>query len=236
MTSRRSAARWKACWRMKAIRPCSPEAARSAWKSCGTNLPDVVLLDIWLPGIDGLETLEKLVEREDHPEVIMISGHGNIETAVRATKLGRLRFPGEAALHRTHADRPEERHRSQAAAQREPGIQEAVSGAQRHRGRQHSHQGAAPADLADGADQRPRADLRRIRHRQGTGGARDSRAEPAQGCHVRRGELRRHSRRPDRERTVRPSQGRILQRRPPTRKASFRRPTAERCSSMKSAT
>jgi DNA-binding NtrC family response regulator len=54
--------------------------------------PDVVLLDIWLPGIDGLETLEKLVEPEDHPEVIMISGHGNIETAVRATKLGAFDF------------------------------------------------------------------------------------------------------------------------------------------------
>jgi len=54
--------------------------------------PDVVLLDIWLPGMDGLETLEKLVEREDYPEVIMISGHGNIEQAVRATKLGAFDF------------------------------------------------------------------------------------------------------------------------------------------------
>ncbi len=53
---------------------------------------DVVLLDIWLPGIDGLETLAKLVENEDHPEIIMISGHGNIETAVRATKLGAFDF------------------------------------------------------------------------------------------------------------------------------------------------
>jgi two-component system nitrogen regulation response regulator NtrX len=53
---------------------------------------DVVLLDIWLPGIDGLETLERLVESEDHPEIIMISGHGNIETAVRATKLGAFDF------------------------------------------------------------------------------------------------------------------------------------------------
>jgi two-component system, NtrC family, nitrogen regulation response regulator NtrX len=53
---------------------------------------DVVLLDIWLPGIDGLTTLEKVVENEDHPEVIMISGHGNIETAVRATKLGAFDF------------------------------------------------------------------------------------------------------------------------------------------------
>jgi len=53
---------------------------------------DVVLLDIWLPGMDGLETLEKIVEREDHPEVIIISGHGNIEQAVRATKLGAFDF------------------------------------------------------------------------------------------------------------------------------------------------
>src|SRR5271157_5623385 len=53
---------------------------------------DVVLLDIWLPGMDGLVTLERLVENPDHPEVIMISGHGNIETAVRATKLGAFDF------------------------------------------------------------------------------------------------------------------------------------------------
>jgi len=53
---------------------------------------DVVLLDIWLPGIDGLETLERIVAMEDPPEVIMISGHGNIETAVRATKLGAFDF------------------------------------------------------------------------------------------------------------------------------------------------
>ncbi len=53
---------------------------------------DIVLLDIWLPGIDGLETLEKIKEAEDAPEVIMISGHGTIETAVRATKLGAFDF------------------------------------------------------------------------------------------------------------------------------------------------
>jgi two-component system, NtrC family, nitrogen regulation response regulator NtrX len=53
---------------------------------------DVVLLDVWLPGMDGLETLEKIREMEAAAEVIMISGHGTIETAVRATKLGAYDF------------------------------------------------------------------------------------------------------------------------------------------------
>jgi two-component system, NtrC family, nitrogen regulation response regulator NtrX len=53
---------------------------------------DVVLLDVWLPGIDGLETLQKIRELDNPPEVIMISGHGTIETAVRATKLGAYDF------------------------------------------------------------------------------------------------------------------------------------------------
>src|SRR6201987_2601573 len=53
---------------------------------------DVVLLDVWLPGMDGLETLQKIHDIENAPEVIMISGHGTIETAVRATKLGAYDF------------------------------------------------------------------------------------------------------------------------------------------------
>ncbi len=53
---------------------------------------DALLLDVWLPGIDGLDTLVQLRERRVDAEVVMISGHGTIETAVRATKLGAFDF------------------------------------------------------------------------------------------------------------------------------------------------
>ncbi|MGQ9673414.1 MAG: sigma-54-dependent transcriptional regulator [Candidatus Aminicenantales bacterium] len=49
---------------------------------------DLVLLDIWLPRMNGIDVLKKIKAMEDSPPVIMISGHGTIETAVRATKLG----------------------------------------------------------------------------------------------------------------------------------------------------
>ncbi len=53
---------------------------------------DLVLLDIWLPGMDGIQALEKIQGLENPPIVIMISGHGTIETAVRSTKLGAFDF------------------------------------------------------------------------------------------------------------------------------------------------
>lgn len=52
----------------------------------------VVLLDVWLPGMDGLQALAKLRQISPSTIVIMISGHGSIESAVRATKLGAFDF------------------------------------------------------------------------------------------------------------------------------------------------
>ena len=53
---------------------------------------DLIVLDVWLPGMDGLTTLSRLRERHVDAQVVLISGHGNIESAVRAIKLGAFDF------------------------------------------------------------------------------------------------------------------------------------------------
>jgi two-component system nitrogen regulation response regulator NtrX len=53
---------------------------------------DLVLLDVWLPGLDGLETLSRLRTLDPDVPVIVISGHGNIETAVKAVRMGAQDF------------------------------------------------------------------------------------------------------------------------------------------------
>ena len=70
----------------------SAASGLSALEKIDEVLPDIVLLDIWMPGMDGIETLVKVKESHPNLPVIMMSGHGTIETAVRATKLGAYDF------------------------------------------------------------------------------------------------------------------------------------------------
>jgi UDP-3-O-acyl N-acetylglucosamine deacetylase len=65
---------------------------REALDVCRTERPELVLLDVWMPEVDGIELLRTLQSEPERPQVIMISGHGNIETAVKATKLGAFDF------------------------------------------------------------------------------------------------------------------------------------------------
>jgi two-component system, NtrC family, nitrogen regulation response regulator NtrX len=70
----------------------SAESGEDCLEQIARRSFDLVLLDVWLKNIDGLETLARIQSRDAAPMVVMISGHGNIETAVRATKLGAFDF------------------------------------------------------------------------------------------------------------------------------------------------
>jgi len=64
------------------------KSGAEALKLIRAELPDLVILDIWMPEIDGLEILKRIRHQFPHLMVVMMSGHGSVETAVKATKLG----------------------------------------------------------------------------------------------------------------------------------------------------
>lgn len=74
------------------LSPVSVESGEAAIVRVSEEQPDLILLDIWMPGMDGMETLTRI--RDIYPDqlVVIMSGHGNIETAVKATKLGAYDF------------------------------------------------------------------------------------------------------------------------------------------------
>lgn len=68
------------------------KSGEEAVKIARESQPDLVLLDIWLPGIDGIQVLQEIKSIKPDIPTIMISGHANIELAVKATKLGAYDF------------------------------------------------------------------------------------------------------------------------------------------------
>jgi len=68
------------------------DSGEKGLEAIAAHRPDLVFLDIWLPGIDGLETLKRIKAADKGLTVVMISGHGNIETAVNATQSGAYDF------------------------------------------------------------------------------------------------------------------------------------------------
>ena len=167
--------------------------------------PALVILDVWLQGseLDGLQLLE-VIRREEPPvPVVMISGHGTIETAVSAIKTGAYDFiekPFKADRLLLVVDRAIEAarlRRENAELRRRAGRRGDVRRLL-GRGRQR-----AQPDRARGADRQPRADHRPVGRRQGDGGAADPPGLQAGGRPVRRGELRGHAGRAPGARAVR---------------------------------
>jgi len=67
-------------------------SAEEALASLKERSPDIIFLDVWLPEMDGLEALSRIREMERGIPIVIISGHGNIELAVKATHLGAYDF------------------------------------------------------------------------------------------------------------------------------------------------
>jgi len=72
--------------------PICVDSAEKGLEHLKSEAVDLILLDIWMPGMDGIEALKQIKEEYPELQVIMISGHGTIETAVQATKIGAFDF------------------------------------------------------------------------------------------------------------------------------------------------
>lgn len=72
--------------------PVCVDSAEEGLNRLKSEVIDLVLLDIWMPGMDGIEALKQIKAEYPELQVIMISGHGTIETAVQATKMGAFDF------------------------------------------------------------------------------------------------------------------------------------------------
>ena len=78
--------------RREGYRVDAVESGEECIEKVGRRSYDVIMLDVWLPGMDGLATLEKLRASHVEAQIVVISGDGNIESAVRAIKLGAFDF------------------------------------------------------------------------------------------------------------------------------------------------
>ena len=140
---------------------------------------DLVLLDIKMAGMDGLEVLQRLRATHEALPVIMISGHATVSTAVEATKLGAFDFiekplSTERVLVSVRNALDQQRLTQEVVAfRRTETLKHQLVGDSAGGSRRPGRRQARGADLGD------RAHHRRERRRQGAGGARDSSQQPA---------------------------------------------------------
>src|SRR5262249_56060241 len=75
------------------------DSGEACLERLGRQAYDVVVLDIWLPGMDGLATFARMRERQIESQVVMISGHGNIATPPRALNIRAFPLPSHPVPH-----------------------------------------------------------------------------------------------------------------------------------------
>ena len=97
-------------------------SGNAALEQIDRDLPDLVLLDIQMPGMDGLETLAQIHRRYPGLLVTMLTAHGSIQRAVEATKLGAYDFlekPFKSELIKAKVDKALEHHRATKQSERD---------------------------------------------------------------------------------------------------------------------
>ena len=212
------------------------DSGEAALKAVEARRYDLLLLDVWMPGMDGLETLARIRTLDAHLPVVVISGHGSIETAVKAVRMGAQDFVEKplslektllAVKNALRQRRLEDENRV---------LKEKVEHRFRMVGESPALRCAARGRGARGAVERARDDLRRERHRQGAGRPQHPRPQPARRRAVRGGQLRGHPGGADRERAVRPHAGRLHRAPSRPRRGSSSWRTAAPSSSTRSGT
>ena len=216
--------------------------ARARRSGCSAQrMFDVLVVDNLMPELTGLDLIRELVDAAavgERPQIIMMTAHATVESAIEAMKLGALRLPAEAVRDRRAAGRGQPRARSPAAADRAPLSDQRA----RRRVQSLRHRRPQPPDAGGDQDGGGRGEVeehrphhRRDRHRQGDGRARDSLPQRAARDAAHQGELRGDPGNAARERAVRPRARRVHRRDERARRASSRWPTAARSSSTRSA-
>ena len=220
------------------------EVARAHDARAGLQLlekvePDVVLTDLRMPGMDGIELLAKIKEIRPQTMVIMMTAYGTVKTAVKAMKLGAEDYLGKPI------DVEELEVVLQKALERKGLLEETRSLRERleHKYRLDNLVGESPEMLSVFKTIRQVAPVvglgaaaRRERHRQGAVRAGPAPEQPAAQQALRQGRVRGAARDPARERAVRAREGLVHRRRLHARRAASRRPTGGRSSSTRSAT
>jgi two-component system, NtrC family, sensor kinase len=107
--------------RMRWARGSDRFSGERAWPSSRKKAPELVLTDIKMPGMDGIEVLKRIKAQNPDTEVIIITGHGDIDNAIEALKFGASDFinkPIRDEVLTVAIKRAEEKQHIQATAQR----------------------------------------------------------------------------------------------------------------------